>query len=138
MPDNPLPPYTPTDWTRYDLPAIWGQMRPENDRLTRVQAGMWNRTYDLLDVHRATLEKLFDDLAKVWPPLAGSASEAYLTQLRTLIASVASTSHKASGNAAAVSSIADTLMDARAKVQQLQEQTTTHAYDSGKVNKQAA
>jgi hypothetical protein len=137
MPDSPLPPYVHTDWNRCDLPEIWRQIQPEDDYFTRMQERAWNRTYDLLDAHRAKLEGLFDGLAQMWPPLAGSASEAYLSELRGLIASVTQTSHDASGNALSVASIADTLMNARAKVAGLHEQTA-QPYDAGKLNKEAA
>jgi hypothetical protein len=137
MADNPLPPYVHTDWHQYDLAGIWRQVEPENDYFTRLQAGAWSRTFDLLDAHRARLETLFDGLAKVWPPIAGSASEAYLIQLRDLIGSVSYTSHDASGNALALNSIADELMSARTRVATIHRQTSP-PYDRDRPNHDAA
>ena len=57
MAENPLPPYVHTEWNHYDLPAIWQQIQPEDDYFTRLQERAWNRTYDLLDAHRAKLKE---------------------------------------------------------------------------------
>jgi len=126
MSDTPLPPYQQVSWHHYDVTALWQQLEPEDDYFTRQQERTWNRTYDLLDAHRVQLEALFDGLAKIWPPLPGSASETYLSQLRIHIDNITRVSHDASGNALAVSSIADSLMNARTKIEALQQTNQNH------------
>jgi hypothetical protein len=119
MADNPLPPFQPVSWHSYSADQLWAQLADEDDVITRMQERAWNRTYDLLDEYRAQLERLYSALADVWPSLPGSAAESFLTQLRRLIANVAENSHVASGNALAVSRVADVLMDARGRLKPL-------------------
>ncbi len=85
MAENPLPPFHPVDWHKYDLPTLWNQIQDESDTFTRMQERAWNRTYDLLDGFRARLEASFEATVEVWPNTPHSPSERFHDRFRTLI-----------------------------------------------------
>jgi hypothetical protein len=107
------------DWHRLDVAAMWAMIEKEDDYLSRVQADAWNRTYGHLDDFRVQLQALAEALERAWPPVPDSAALDFQQRLTRLIKAVTATSHDASGNALAVSSIADTLTKARATMAQI-------------------
>ncbi len=123
MADRP-PVFILQHWERYDVPTMWSWLSRENDYSSREQERAWQRTHDLLDGHRATLEGVFNALLEVWPDRPGTASETFAAELRQLISSVAETSQAARGNAIALSRLSDSLMSARSRMEDLNRQWT--------------
>jgi hypothetical protein len=127
------------NWAVYDVPAIWAMVGPEREWVSREQTSAWLRTSEMLAAHQSNLQLLRDRVAQYWSPESSAASRPLLGQLDSLIDSTTHASEVARTNANALSLLTDALMEAKARVQPLQEAWATATTDTerARLNKQA-
>jgi len=124
--ENPLPPrsaagWQEVDWRKLDLPTMWSYISKEHNEQAWDQIRVWNRTSGTLLSYRDTLDRLARGLAEDWPPVPDSPALYFQQQLAALIEAVHQTADDASANGTALANISDTLMGARAKVEDLKK-----------------
>src|SRR5436305_8499496 len=101
--DSPLG--TPTDWGRFDVPALWAMAAMEDSSGSWTQVWAWWRCRDALDAYRRHLAACRSALADKWPPERSPASAAFIGHLDDIIKSVGTTAEAAGSNAVALAGI---------------------------------
>lgn len=124
-----------TDWSAYDVPAIWSMVADFDPGPQWRHVTGWQRACSLTERHLTEMRSFRDRLAAAWPLSPGSASSAYVAELDRLIASVQATYDAATANHGVMSAATHAIAAVRDQLEPVYEQWQAHesamaAYES--------
>src|SRR5205814_10709241 len=110
-----------TDWGRFDLAQLAGFLDEDlSPAWTHVRT--WYDTADMASAYRQAVQRIRDDIARIWPPQQSPAAAAYLERMDSMIASLGDVHEASTNNAGALGGVLTTLAGARKQVDGLHEQ----------------
>lgn len=116
---------TPTDWSRYDVPAVATMLSDDYDHVWD-QVLAWYTAHESICEHQAQLAKARAELAEAWPPERSPAAATYLQQVDDLHASMVATAEIAMTNATAFANVIDALAAAQSAIAELHQEWLVH------------
>jgi len=115
-----------TDWSAYDVPAIWSMVADFDPGPQWRHVTGWQRACSLTERHLTEMRSFRDRLAAAWPLSPGSASSAYVAELDRLIASVQATYDAATANHGVMSAATHAIAEVRDQLEPVYEQWQAH------------
>src|SRR2546423_7851811 len=110
-----------TDWGRFALAHLAGFLDEDlGPAWTHVRT--WYDTADMAAAYRQAVQRIREDIARIWPPQQSPPAAAYLQRLDSMIASLGDVHEASTSNAEALGGVLTTLAGARKQVDGLHEQ----------------
>jgi hypothetical protein len=118
-----------TNWGAFNTPRLWAMVSDEDDPDAWRQVAAWGQVSVAVGDHRARLQQAREALAAAWPPESGSAAEAFVTELDTLIVRMDSAARDADTTATGLANILEALRTAKNQIQPLYEEYKSKSDD---------
>jgi hypothetical protein len=111
-----------TNWGAFNTPRLWAMVSEEDDPDAWRQVAAWSQVSVAVGDQRARLQQAREALATAWPPEPGSAAEAFVTELDTLIGRMTSGAQDADTTATGLANILEALRTAKNQIRPLYDE----------------
>src|SRR5690606_19285765 len=108
-----------TNWSAYDVYAIWAMVEREDGREIWKQARAWALMGQLCEHQAQRLRTAAKDLAEFWPPERSPAAQVFLTVVESMAASLDESARAATNTGLALEDLTDNVLVTRKRIAEL-------------------